>query len=146
MAGISCGFMPLGGGSGKDWEKKLALDTVCKIFSELDTDCDGFIKVDAFVTFLALRNIEVTPEDLDKLKDMMNESGEIRKIDVQRHAVDSKYFEDVKKRSWELCSEIDSTNTMFKVLDKDGDGYLTKKDFSQSLRNLRQVIIIKQYF
>ena len=78
MAGISCGFMPLGGGNGKEIERNNALRALGKIFSEIDSNCDGFIKVEAFIAYLTLRyGIVMSNEDKENLRKAANEFGEI---------------------------------------------------------------------
>ena len=46
MAGIACGFMPLGGSGAREFERQAAMKTIDKIFHEIDTDHDGRIKVE----------------------------------------------------------------------------------------------------
>ena len=46
MAGIACGFMPLGGSGAREYERQAAMKTIDKIFHEIDTDHDGRIKVE----------------------------------------------------------------------------------------------------
>ena len=51
MAGIACGFMPLGGSGAREFERQAAMKTIDKIFHEIDTDHDGRIKLEYIDTF-----------------------------------------------------------------------------------------------
>ena len=55
MAGIACGFMPLGGSGAREYERQAAMKTIDKIFHEIDTDHDGRIKVEySSSTFISI--------------------------------------------------------------------------------------------
>ena len=137
MAGISCGFMPLGGGSGVNYARIAALDAISTIFKEIDSDQDGLIKVEAFASYLLLRNIKLEVNDIDALKKLTNEDGKITNTALQRFLNDSKYINEIERRSYELMTDVKMANVAFNLLDKDGDGFLTKKEFSRSMKNLK---------
>ena len=137
MAGISCGFMPLGGGSGINYARIAALDAISTIFKEIDADLDGLIKVEAFASYMLLRNIIIEEGDIDEMKKLTNEDGKITNTALQRFLNDSKYMKEIESRSYELMSDVKMANVAFNLLDKDGDGFLTKKEFSRSMRSLK---------
>ena len=145
MAGISCGFMPLGGGNSKEWERMQTMQNLQKIFQEIDLDRDGLIKIEAFVNYLKIRNIEIGEEDIEVLKRSENEDGKVRCLDIQKHSLDSNYFQQFKEKQWDLVNEINTSNTAFRMLDRNGDGFLTKKEFSKSMRCLSDYQVEKLF-
>lgn len=137
MAGIACGVMPLGGGSGIDWKRNSALETVEKIFREIDSDQDGHIKVESFITFMILNGVTVTQTDRLKLEKVKDTEGRIRQIDLQKVSLECDFFNELKAgKSWEIDNEIGKAKTAFGIFDKDGDGFLTKREFSRSMKSL----------
>ena len=50
---------------------------------------------------------------------------------------ESKYINEIERRSYELMNDVKMANVAFNLLDKDGDGFLTKKEFSRSMRSLK---------
>ena len=88
MAGIACGFMPLGGGSGVNWERQNALEVIEKIFKEIDSDCDGLIKVESFIAFMMLNGVTVPEKDKAELTKLTDRDGEIKQLDLQRSSLD----------------------------------------------------------
>ena len=137
MAGISCGFMPLGGGTGVDWKRRAALVTIEKVFREIDSDHDGRIKVESFVTFMMLNGVTVTEIDRSDLEKAKDTEGRIRQIDLQKVSLECDFFNELKAgKSWEIEADIARAKTAFGIFDKDGDGFLTKREFSKSMKSL----------
>ena len=137
MAGISCGFMPLGGGTGIDWERRAALVTIEKIFREIDSDHDGRIKVESFITFMMLNGVTVTETDRLELEKVKDNEGRTRQMDLQKVSLECDFFNELKAgKSREIEADIDRAKTAFGIFDKDGDGFLTKKEFSKSMKSL----------
>ena len=137
MAGISCGFMPLGGGSGVNWERNAALETIEKIFREIDSDHDGRIKVESFITFVMLNGITVTERDRLELEKVKDAEGKIRQMELQKVSLECDFFAELKAgKCWEIDNDIDKAKTAFGIFDKDGDGFLTKREFSKSMKSL----------
>ena len=137
MAGIACGAMPLGGGSGIDWNRNSALETVGKIFREIDSDHDGRIRVESFITFMYLNGVTVTEKDRLELEKAKDTEGGIRQMDLQKVSLECHFFNELKSgKSWEIDHELGKAKTAFGIFDKDGDGFLTKREFSQSMKSL----------
>ena len=137
MAGIACGFMPLGGGSGVNWERQNALEVIEKIFKEIDSDCDGLIKVESFIAFMMLNGVTVPEKDKAELTKLTDRDGKIKQLDLQRSSLDCDFFKQViAGKGCEIRMDIDRTRTAFGIFDKDGDGYLTKREFSKSMQSL----------
>ena len=145
MAGISCGFMPLGGGNSKAWEQMQTMQNIQIIFQEIDFDRDGFIKVESFVKYLRMRGIEMDGEDINALKHLENDDDKVGCLDIQKHSINSNYFQQFKDKQWDLVNEINTSNTAFRMLDRNGDGFLTKKEFSKSMRSLSDYQVEKLF-
>ena len=137
MAGIACGVMPLGGGSGIDWNRNSALETMGKIFREINSDHDGRIKVESFITFMNLNGVTVTETDRLELERAKDTVGRIRQMDLQKVSLECDFFNELKAgKSWEIDNDLEKAKTAFGIFDKDGDGFLTKREFSKSMKSL----------
>ena len=88
------------------------------------------------MSYLSLSRILVSAEDTQQLKQMADSEGKISHYALQKYSWDAEYFDQVKKHSAELEMDIRKLNLAFQVFDKDGDGFLTKKEFSRSMKNL----------
>lgn len=137
--------MPLGGGNSKGWEQMQTMQNLQIIFQEIDLDRDGLIKVDAFVKYLRMRGIDMDDEDIGGLKQLGNDNDKVGCLDIQKHSVNSNYFKQFKEKQWDLVNEINTSNTAFKMLDRNGDGFLTKKEFSKSMRCLSDYQVEKLF-
>ena len=140
MAGISCGAVWLPDGKKEEYERYQVMGAVGTIFKEIDTDCDGLIDPVEFIEWMDIRGMPLPGDEAANLH-KMSEDGKVRKIDVQRMINESSLYTKLVRRSFDLEREAKSTKFAFQVLDKNKDGFLSKKELAQSLKSLSETQI-----
>ena len=146
--GIQCGSKIYGHILTKDdWDTRGSLLALEKIFNKLDRQRAGHINVEEYCAYLAARGVHVDAGEVHQLASLAGDRG-IRMVDIQQHLKHSKYLEQLKKSCWDLIREIDSVNNIFKVLDVNGDGTVSKEEFHEIVKSINDdqlEIIFRKY-
>lgn len=116
--------------------RRKALDA---IFNRFDFNQNGKIFIKDFLEELEMQEIEVKDTEVKSISKFADTEGQISKNDFISYCRHSEMFANLDKNKDKVVSDIEVTSKAqlaFKALDKNHDGFISKKEFSKISKNL----------
>ena len=117
-------------------------DGVCKafirIFEYFDKNCDGLVSLDDLAAYLTDCGVELSQQEREQMGKFADEEGMLNKNSVQHYAVKSALYETFVDKTEELTKEITKTETLWKLMDENQDGEISRTEFGETLGNLSE--------
>ena len=126
----------------KPSKEELERDAVCKafikIFEYFDKNCDGLVSMDDLAAYLTDCGVELSGQEMEQMEKFADEERMLNKNSVQHYAVKSALYETFVDKTDELTKEITKTETLWKLMDENQDGEISRSEFGETLGNLSE--------
>ena len=138
MAGVGCGFALLSRPSKEELEREAVCKAFIKIFEYFDKNCDGRVSLEDLTAYLADCGVELGGQEVQQMEKFADEERMLTKNSVQHYAVKSALYETFVDKTEELTKEITKTETLWKLMDDNQDGEISRSEFGETLGNLSE--------
>ena len=138
MAGVGCGFALLSRPSKEELEREAVCKAFIKIFTYFDKNCDGLVSLEDLTAYLTDCGVELSGQEVEQMEKFADEERMLNKNSVQHYAVKSALFETFVDKAEDLTKEITKTETLWKLMDENQDGQISRSEFGETLGNLSE--------
>ena len=138
MAGVGCGFALLSRPSKEELEREAVCKAFIKIFEYFDKNCDGRVSLEDLTAYLTDCGVELSGQEVEQMEKFADEERMLTKNSVQHYAVKSALYETFVDKTEELTKEITKTETLWKLMDDNQDGEISRSEFGETLGNLSE--------
>ena len=138
MAGVGAGFALWSRPSKEELERDAVCKAFIKIFEYFDKNCDGLVSLDDLAAYLTDCGVELSGQEMEQMEKFADEERMLNKNSVQHYAVKSALYETFVDKTDELTKEITKTETLWKLMDENQDGEISRSEFGETLGNLSE--------
>merc|ERR1712156_29827 len=101
-----------------------------ELFKKVDVSGDGTISIEEYVSMCETYGIKFNDADKERVREIADAQGEICKNDFIRHIKDQKLLFEFRQTNPDSDHHWQKITLMaFRLFDKNGDGFMTKKEF-----------------
>ena len=138
MASVGAVCAGLSRPSKEEVERGAVCGAFIKIFEYFDKNCDGKVSVDDMTAYLTDCGLELSETEREEIEKFADEERMLNKNSVQHYAVKSALFETFVDKAEDLTKEITKTETLWKLMDENQDGQISRSEFGETLGNLSE--------
>ena len=138
MAGVGAGFALWSRPSKEELEREAVCKAFIKIFTYFDKNCDGLVSLEDLTAYLTDCGVELSGQEVEQMEKFADEERMLNKNSVQHYAVKSALYETFVDKTEELTKEITKTETLWKLMDDNQDGEISRSEFGETLGNLSE--------